>query len=335
LPIEIKAFPDIPSSLIEAATRGTLVPFIGAGVSQLAGCPRWSEFADKVLDHLVQKAVLTPAQRSQLSALTPRVKLSVAKIAAQREGIEIDYASILQKTADWHANQSGREIYGHISALSKRFVTTNYDEWLDLVFPRIELGGEEDGAHGEDRREELKRKKLHRPEDMTADNFREPNTVVHLHGALEDPEGMILSTRDYLERYANDRHRVGGEGENRVLSFLEFLFKTKNILFIGYGLEELEILEYVILKTGQRDGQRDLEPRHYILQGFFSFESDICHALQEYFLKQCGIQLIPFSRDKEDWRQLIQVLEKFASALPENDPMIAQDLKDMEALING
>ena len=71
---------------------------------------------------------------------------------------------------------------------------------------------------------------------------------------------MILTTQDYIRHYANDRRADGPEGENRVLTFLEFLFSEKNVLFIGYGLEELEILEYVIGKArlmAERGQDRD------------------------------------------------------------------------------
>jgi hypothetical protein len=36
-----------------------------------------------------------------------------------------------------------------------------------------------------------------------------------------------------------------------VLTSLDYLFSNRTVLFIGYGLDELEILEYVILKARQ------------------------------------------------------------------------------------
>ncbi len=84
---------------------------------------------------------------------------------------------------------------------------------------------------------------------------------------------MILTTQDYVRHYANDRVAGDPQKENRVLTFLDFLFKNKTVLFIGYGLDELEILEYVILKAGRPAGTTNREPRHYILQGFFSHEA--------------------------------------------------------------
>ena len=55
--------------------------------------------------------------------------------------------------------------------------------------------------------------------------------------------------RNYVRHYANDRFPRGAKAENNVLTFLEFLFTQKNVLFVGYGLDELEVLEYVIGKA--------------------------------------------------------------------------------------
>lgn len=332
--IEIPSIPEIPLGLVEAATRTTLVPFIGAGVSQLAGCPRWAEFADKAIDSLVAQGALTAAQRSQLGTLSPRVKLSIAKLTARQKGVAIDYRQILHKTKEWSADPNGRRIYSHISALSSKFVTTNYDEWLDIVLPSFELVAEIVEIE-QDRRDEQRRTKLHLPSEIRADNFLAPNTVVHLHGALADPDNMVLSTSDYIRRYANDVKRGEAKEENHVLRFLEFLFREKTVLFIGYGLEELEILEYVVMKAKVSAGQSTNVARHYLLQGFFSFEDKIYASLRDYFLQECGIELIPFRRDENDWKQLIHVLEAFAKALPANDELVVQQLAEMEELARG
>lgn len=331
---QIRADRAIPEGLIQAASLGTLVPFIGAGASSIAGCPRWGEFADRALDSLVRDGTLSAAQRSQLSSLSPRVKLSVAKLTAARAGSVIRYRDILHPSKEWSAHSEGRRLYGYISALSSRFVTTNYDDWLNLVLPLPEL----DLAPTEPTksiREEQQRQKLDLPEDITADRFLTPNTVVHLHGSLDDPSKMIMSTSDYIHRYANDRILASGDRENPVLRFLEYLFQENTVLFIGYGLEELEILEYVIMKARASGEKKSNVAKHYLLQGFFSFEADLLKYLQDYFLEECGIELIPFSRDRNDWMQLTEVVKSFAMAMPKNDKVIVQELAEMEAFARG
>ena len=144
---------------------------------------------------------------------------------------------------------------------------------------------------------------------LTAELEKEPTVAfAYLHGSLLDSEGMVLTTQDYVRHYANDRISGDPVLENRVLTFLENLFKQKTVLFIGYGLEELEILEYVILKARRIRASDQIEAKHFLLQGFFSHEKDLMRSLKQYYLRECGIQLIPFLRDQRGWDQLLDVL---------------------------
>jgi len=80
----IKAIPNLPRGLRDAALRGTLIPFVGAGASRIAGCPNWSEFADGALRFFVDQGKFSHGQLAQISYLNPRVKLSIARGASGR-----------------------------------------------------------------------------------------------------------------------------------------------------------------------------------------------------------------------------------------------------------
>jgi len=141
---------------------------------------------------------------------------------------------------------------------------------------------------------------------------------------------MILTTSDYLRHYSNDR----SQRENRVLTLLEHLFEHKCVLFIGYGLEELEILEYVILKASRGVSRpRSQEVRHYLLQGFFSNQEKLLQSLKKYYRRECHIELMPFQRDQNDWRQLIEVVEHLADSMPSSAPGVLQKVQEMEDLL--
>jgi hypothetical protein len=49
------------------AQRGTLIPFVGAGASRIAGCPNWSEFADGALRFFVEQGKFSHCQLAQIS----------------------------------------------------------------------------------------------------------------------------------------------------------------------------------------------------------------------------------------------------------------------------
>ena len=134
MPEELFALPNVPEGLREAARRGLLVPFVGAGVSRLAGCPSWVEFADAVLRSLIQAGKFSYSQLDQIRNLNPRVKLSFARRLALDSKVPIDYKALLHSVARSDHND-GCRIYRSLFALGNIFVTTNYDEWLDERIP--------------------------------------------------------------------------------------------------------------------------------------------------------------------------------------------------------
>ncbi len=328
----IAPIPPVPPGLHEAALKGTLIPFVGAGASRIAGCPNWIEFADRALRFFVTQSKFTHGQLDQLSRQPPRVKLSIARSLQREHDLLIKFDDILYPEGR-NTNEKGRRLYQALSSLGKIFVTTNYDDWLDNTIgaPAPSASGNEDAttaAIGE------KRTVIYKVDELTPDRLERPNTVFHLHGSIADPASMILTTQDYLRHYANDHPSNGHVVENKVLRFLAFLFSEKNVLFVGYGLEELEILEYIIGKARLTVNSDRTEMRHFLLQGFFSHERVLAESLENYYA-ECGIKLIPFLRDDKDWDQLIDVLEEYARLAPAGAPLNVQVLKDMEALLNG
>jgi hypothetical protein len=131
----------------------------------------------------------------------------------------------------------GRRLYSHLSKLGRTVVTTNYDEWLDDELPAPPPNIGDDDAAPDDSAP-TPRRVYYKTEDLTAAHLNKENAVIHLHGSVRHPEGMILTTQQYVQHYANDRRTRDGDTENLVLTFLEDLFKNKTVLFIGYGLDQ-------------------------------------------------------------------------------------------------
>lgn len=325
---KIEPIPEIPEPLRIAAVQGTkLVPFIGAGVSQIGGCPGWGEFANAALKFFLMSKKLSHAQFDQISALPARVKLSIALELEQKHELHIDFKELLAPSGS--RREVGDKVYADISSLATTFVTTNYDEWLDSPPPKS-LRSEEDAASPSPT--VTTRNPFYKQADITAEKLDVPNAVFHIHGSVQDRESMVLTTVDYLERYSS--HRIDGRSnhENPFLTFLETLFKLKNVLFIGYGLNELEVLEYVVQKGIVKLPTTEVEPRHYVLQGFFSHEIEVARSLDGYF-RQFGIGLLPYSRDERDWEQLGEVVQHFARELPAGPPLELSKRNEMEDLL--
>lgn len=300
----------IPPSFEEiriASLHRPLVPFIGAGVSMLAGCPAWDKFGDRALRFFLLKGKLCPAAYDQIKDLSSRIKLALALDLQKSTGLPIDFRELLSPSADKEV--SGKRVYDRLGTLSTTFVTTNYDDFLD--------GG---------------RVVFHEPHRLTIENLRVPNAVFHIHGSVLDPENMVRSTDEYLRRYASHEPSRGSAGENPFLTFLRQLFRIRTVLFIGYSLSELEILEYVLQKSASITSKTEIELRHFIIQGFFSHELPLVRSLEGYFAR-FGVALIPFSRDERDWDQLENVVDALAGALPSGTPLSLPKLREMEGLL--
>lgn len=152
-----------------------------------------------------------------------------------------------------------------------------------------------------------------RPDQFKPSVLQEPNAVVHLHGSIEDPKTMIVSTSDYLRHYDH----------KQVITFLEDLFGTRTVLFVGYGLEETEILEHILRKGMSKS---DSVKQRFMLYGFYSHQEKTFAHLYEYYKKSFGVYLCPFSMDFIDRKQLESILDDW-SKLKVGIPLLAEDLK--------
>ncbi len=327
---KIEPIPKIPEALRLAALQRKLIPFVGAGVSQLGGCPGWDQFANAALQFFVGKGKLSHAQFEQIHSLSSRVKLSLALELAVQHGLPIQFKDLLTPS-DRQKEIVGDAVYRDLSRLAITFVTTNYDDWLDRMSPAVVFPSEQSSsAH---QLPETSRRRFCKHNEITVENLDVPHAVFHIHGSVHEPDSMVLTTVDYLIRYSS--HRIDGTAnrENPLLTFLQTLFKIKNVLFIGYSLGELEVLEYIVQKGIERETVTDEAPRHYILQGFFSHEIELARSLESYF-RQFGIGLLPFSRDERDWNQLAEVIRHLATEIPPGPILDLPARLEMEELLS-
>lgn len=292
----IPFLPPVPGRILTAAKRGKLVVFIGAGVSCIAGSPDWDGFANGMLKKEAEKGndhVLSFAELDQIKQLNPKIKLFIARNTGNLS--PDDYREILEPNKLSH--RMGINVYQNLHAISNQIITTNYDSWLDEPLPALEEGIEDEARY-----EPKTKKVFFKGEAISPSVLHEEAYVVHLHGSLIDPENMIMTTADYIKHYKR-------EDKNPVPEFLEELFRERVVLFIGYGLNELEILEYVLSKKG------DYEHNHFMLQGFYSHQRGLNKHLSEYYLNECGVELIPYNMDTKGYESLSDVLDDWASRI--------------------
>ncbi len=296
--------PEVPPEIENAAQSGELVVFVGAGISRLVKCPSWDGFANRVLEQLVPAGV-DYYELSQIKRIAdPKRKLSIAKIVAQKKKIKIDYKSI------FHVPLESENVYSYLNSFNSSFVTTNYEKYLSPDSRK---------THPEEDWRFYKREQLLRV------NLDKNGNVVHIHGCMDDPDTMVITTKDYLDHYSS----------KEVQDFLRYLFEKKTVLFLGYGLDEIEVLEYILRRGGITTNPGKERIRRYILQGFFNAEMALYELLRDYYLDSFATELIGFPKDYKDYGHQVEILISWAKKLKFKDIALADEAAAMEEEIRG
>lgn len=305
-PPELRDIPELPEEIRQAALDGGLVFFVGAGVSILVGLPSWDDLAWKVLEDLRQKELLDYSVMQQLKGLDPKKLLSIAELIAKENSISLE----LPKHLD--IGERDKRIYDYLNKIGCACVTTNYDELLKPQFNQTKDGSTTASPVT----------RVNEKNDFLAGHLNVPGTVVHLHGSKSRPEDMVFTTKQYLEHYDHEMVRV----------FLGELFEKKTILFIGYRLEESEILEH-ILRRGKVNDTKNFK-RRFALMPFFHSQTPLYEMLYEYYKKSFGVHLIGFVRDHKDYEQLEDIVKAWSEQIEVKPPALVKDLEFMDEVLS-
>jgi len=300
-----------PGQLIkDAAKHGELVVFVGAGASKLCGSPDWQDFAKQVVETVERAGGINFLEAEQLNGIgDSRRTLSIAMALAKEKSIPIDYNRILHPGVP---RALGVELYELLSSLRPVFVTTNYDKWLDREGPEAPSTDTSALRDSAPTKGPGKRPKYYLREHLTSDRLAERGAVIHLHGSYSVPSSMVVSLRNYIEHYADERVRT----------FLTEMFRNHTVLFVGYGLAELEILDHIIRANEVPVGARGGEPRHFILYAHRTSESAQTTFIERFFREQCGVQVIPYCIDAKGYGELVDVFRSWAPEMDVRDPTL-------------
>ncbi len=298
--------PKVPPKIFEAASNGKLVVFIGAGVSRIIGCPSWEELSNIHLKYLYDMEEINYHEFINLRLLDTRKLLSICKNIYETKNINPPSMETIFKGEDKLSNKF--KIYEDLYSFKAIYVTTNYDNHLDKVAERTVSNTQINIKSRDDFTSEIDTssrdsfgKVFYKKDEILISNLEQGN-VIHLHGSINNYAEAIITTVDYINHYNKDRG-------NRVAVFLEEMFEKYTVLFAGYGLEEYEILEFLI-----KDIPKAKDYRHFMLYPMFAKDENLLVFYEEYY-KALGISLIPYSIDKKGYAQLAQVIKKWAKEI--------------------
>ena len=286
--IEIYKIPPIPNQILEAASNGKLVVFIGAGVSRLLGYVSWQSMAERYVKYLFQRGYFSYLEYEHLKSLDARKLLSICENFCKKNKIPRPSISGLLHSKEVEKDTS--DIYKLIYSWNVVYITTNFDDELDKVVND-------------------NKKIISDPEQISIAYLYELGTVIHLHGSL-DSRRLILTISDYLYYYQTEKMQ----------KFLNHLFTEFSVLFIGYGLEEYELLEFLVHKSQMHTSDylksEKKEIKHYLLYPVFSWEKAMLKFYQLYY-RDLSIELIPYKKDEKGYQQLYEVIKKWTPMIKE------------------
>ena len=306
--MEIPEIPEIPPPILKAASNGKLVVFIGAGVSRLLGYPSWQNLAEKYVEYLFREGKLSYLEYEYLRKLDPRKLLSICKNFCKKR--KISEPSMRELLSPSKKNKETiKDIYELIYSWNVIYVTTNFDDELDKVVekePNKELITENNAPSSNSSLSENRNMKIiSNPEQVSILHLYFPGQVIHLHGSVNsEEEKLILTISDYLSHYQNEEIQL----------FLNHLFTRFTVLFIGYGLEEYELLEFLVHKSQAHTSNKEI--KHYLLYPLFSWEQDMLKFYQLYY-RDLKIEIIPCKKDKRGYEQLYEIIKAWTLEIKE------------------
>lgn len=318
---ELKEVPGIDSEILRAARSRRLVLFIGAGVSRIIGCPSWKEFALLQLKDLREKEALNFYEFKNLESLDARKLLSICKNIYKEKNIQPQGMASLLTGKDEKLRQFS--IYDDLYAFNAIYVTRNYEDFLDRAAQKPTskpISIAQARAQETVEKEPLGSKIIQSKEQLLVSNLSNGN-IIHLHGSIHDEANTIVTIVDYMKHY---------EHYSKPAVLLEEIFNSYTVLFVGYGLEEYEILEFMISKSHISKG----EIKHYMLYPVFRSELNLLNFQKKYY-RDLGIQLIAYPIDQNGYEQLANILREWAKQIgPISQPQgFLERIKLIDAVI--
>ncbi|MDZ5253804.1 SIR2 family protein [Clostridium sp. LIBA-8841] len=305
------------------------VIFIGSGFSKNLGLPTWEEFAYMHLDILKDNNKINFETYELLKKENFRTVISMAKhninkdnnlkerankmyeeifkisynenefdaianIDKLSEASNKDFKSIVnfrEKVNRIKRIKAENEIFKQIYDLNMINVTTNYDDILDI------LAEDNNEIISSDSKRSVNKVFYSEKDFKLVDSnpsIIKSGQVFHIHGSINEISTMIVSNEDYIVRYWS--------GENVYKNFLKKIFEEYNVIFLGYSLQELEILNYLF--EGEKNKLDKTDKQRILILDSFDYEIEKLDFLSRYYEDNYCIKLCTYSKSKMGYNEI-------------------------------
>jgi len=285
---------EIKKLFLENKKIGILV---GAGVSKLIKLPLWKELADTAIKYLYEENLINyfEYQRIMNEVTDPKQKLTIFdSLLPRKNNKSKQFFNDILSIKD-PPTENPYEILAKFNAIK---LTTNIDkEFYNALTKHLQQlpSVSSEGTEGSTP-QQIKKAKI-QVKNFTSKYF-DSETIYHLHGFIDELEDTILTTKDYVEAYYNNK--------NGLKTFLNDVFREYSVIFIGYGLEEFPILEHIIRGSRQ----------HYVLIDGYLNELSLLRLKRKYF-EILNISPIHYYLDFNGYHRLYTVLNSWIQQIEE------------------
>lgn len=226
----ISRLPELPDEIRAAVNDRNLAVFIGAGVSRLLDCQGWDELAKNLVNRCHSKDIITFKEKNTLSQILDHKKtITICYHLFNNKSLADIFYEEMNKALKVGDPIENPNIYDDIYKLEGLFITTNADTHFDRLFNPSNI--------------------LYQTSDFRADRLDNTN-LYHIHGSIKDRNSLIFTVSEYMRRYNNQDFR----------RFLGRIFQEHTVLFLGYGIAEFEVLDFILQENHKKT---TLTPRHF------------------------------------------------------------------------
>ncbi len=304
----IDKIPLVPNEIIEAINNETLAIFIGAGVSRIIGCMGWGQLAKNLVNRCFStkkedgSSCINFKEKEMLSQNNDHKKtITICHHILIQNSFEDIFYEELEKSlkADKELLKS-QNIYDEIYGLRGLFITTNADQHFDSKFNYKQI--------------------VYKKEDFNPSNI-DRTKLYHIHGSILNKNSLIFTVHQYIQRYNDPQFR----------KFLEKIFDKYVVLFVGYGMSEFELLDFLITKF---DSNKEKELKHFILLPFYKGEDNILE-FEQYYYNSMGISVRDYEKDERGYSQLYEVIKSWNSEINQTSTYLYDSYQEIEDVANN
>jgi hypothetical protein len=291
---EVKDDLELPAILREQLSKKEqFALFVGAGVSKLLNLLLWDELAVRAITYLheINKISYVEAERIIYERTSPKQKMSI-------------FHQILVK-------EDSKEFYEKyfIPTDKERLNRNPYDELVKIECPKFSSNLDNEFLNALNRKVELDRKAadissstpmpMHIFSGFNKDMGISTNAIYQVHGSYQYIEKYsVITMQDYLSYYFQDPER-------KLPAFFEKIFNEYVVLFIGYGMEEFEILRSLFNSKG----------KHHVLVSTYLNDANLLRVKKEYFETTLGINAHGFYLDFNGYDRLYDVIKSWVEKI--------------------